>query len=204
MATVSTRIVTIPNLLSLFRLLLIPVFLVLLLNAQYLWALLVLVASSLTDFVDGYVARHFNQVTRVGQLLDPAADRLFIFSTLIGLAWTGFIPWWLAGVIFGREFLLLIVGVILANFGYGPLPVHHLGKMGTFALLTAMPLLVLGAAFPQIDAVANPVGWAAALWGVFMYWWAGILYALEAGRLIRIPRDAPAAASDSLDALRED
>jgi cardiolipin synthase len=199
-ATVSTRIVTIPNLLSLFRLLLIPVFLILLLNAQYLWALLVLVASSLTDFVDGYVARHFNQVTRVGQLLDPAADRLFIFSTLIGLAWTGFIPWWLAGVIFGRELLLLIVGVILANFGYGPLPVHHLGKMGTFALLTAMPLLVLGAAFPQIDAVANPVGWAAALWGVFLYWWAGILYALEAGRLIRIPRDAPAAASDSLDA----
>jgi cardiolipin synthase len=203
-ATVSTRIVTIPNLLSLFRLLLIPVFLVLLLNAQYLWALLVLVASSLTDFVDGYVARHFNQVTRVGQLLDPAADRLFIFSTLIGLAWTGFIPWWLAGVIFGRELLLLIVGVILANAGYGPLPVHHLGKMGTFALLTAMPLLVLGAAFPQIDVVANPVGWAAALWGVFLYWWAGILYALEAGRLIRIPRDAPAAASDSLDALRED
>jgi cardiolipin synthase len=203
-ATVSTRIVTIPNLLSLFRLLLIPVFLVLLLNAQYVWALVVLVASSLTDFVDGYVARHFNQITRVGQLLDPAADRLFIFSTLIGLAWTGFIPWWLAGVIFGREFLLLIVGVILANYGYGPLPVHHLGKMGTFALLTAMPLLVLGAAFPQIDVVANPVGWAAALWGVFLYWWAGILYALEAGRLIRIPRDAPAAASDSLDALRED
>ena len=199
MATVSTRIVTIPNLLSLFRLLLIPVFLVLLLNAQYLWALLVLVASSLTDFVDGYVARHFNQVTRVGQLLDPAADRLFIFSTLIGLAWTGFIPWWLAGVIFAREFLLLVIGVILANFGYGPLPVHHLGKMGTFALLTAMPLLVLGAAFPQIDVVANPLGWAAALWGVFLYWWAGVLYALEAGRLIRIPRDAPATASDSLD-----
>jgi cardiolipin synthase (CMP-forming) len=198
-ATVSTRIVTIPNLLSLFRLLLIPVFLFLLVNEQYIWALVVLVGSSLTDFVDGYVARQFNQVSRVGQLLDPAADRLFIFSTLIGLAWTGFIPWWLAGVIFAREFLLLIVGVILANFGYGPLPVHHLGKMGTFALLTAMPLLILGAAFPQIDVVANPLGWAAALWGVFLYWWAGILYALEAGRLIRIPRDAPATASDSLD-----
>jgi cardiolipin synthase len=198
-ATVSTRIVTIPNLLSLFRLLLIPVFLILLVTGQYIWALVVLVVSSLTDFVDGYVARHFNQVSRVGQLLDPAADRLFIFSTLIGLAWTGFIPWWLAGVIFAREFLLLVIGVILANFGYGPLPVHHLGKMGTFALLTAMPLLVLGAAFPQIDVVANPLGWAAALWGVFLYWWAGVLYALEAGRLIRIPRDAPATASDSLD-----
>ena len=139
----SDRVWTIPNLLSLFRLLLIPVFLVLLVSGQYIWALVVLVASSLTDFVDGYVARHFNQISRVGQLLDPAADRLFIFSTLIGLAWTGFIPWWLAGVIFGREALLLIVGVILANHGYGPLPVHHLGKMGTFALLTAMPLLVL-------------------------------------------------------------
>jgi cardiolipin synthase len=139
--TVSTRVWTIPNLLSLFRLLLIPVFLVLLVNRLYLWALLVLVISSLTDFVDGYVARHFNQVSRVGQLLDPAADRLFIFSTLIGLAWTGFIPWWLAGVIFARELLLLIVGVMLANHGYGPLPVHHLGKMGTFALLTAMPRL---------------------------------------------------------------
>jgi cardiolipin synthase len=198
-AQVSTRIFTIPNLLSLFRLLLIPVFLVLLVNGQYIWALVVLVASSLTDFVDGYVARHFNQISRVGQLLDPAADRLFIFSTLIGLAWTGFIPWWLAGVIFGREALLLIVGVILANHGYGPLPVHHLGKMGTFALLTAMPLLVLGAAFPDIGGVTDPIAWAAALWGVFLYWWAGVLYALEAGRLIRIPRDAHSTASDSLD-----
>lgn len=199
MATVSTRIFTIPNLLSLFRLLLIPVFLVLLVNGQYVWALVVLVGSSLTDFVDGFVARHFNQISRVGQLLDPAADRLFIFSTLIGLAWTGFIPWWLAGVIFGREALLLIVGVILANHGYGPLPVHHLGKMGTFALLTAMPLLVLGAAFPDIGGVTDPIAWAAALWGVFLYWWAGLLYALEAGRLIRIPRDAHSTASDSLD-----
>ena len=204
MPKVSDRIVTIPNLLSFFRLLLIPVFLVLLVNGQYIWALVVLVGSSLTDFVDGFIARHFDQVTRVGQLLDPAADRLFIFSTLIGLAWTEFIPWWLAGVILARDLLLLILGVILANFGYGPLPVHHLGKMGTFALLTAMPLLVLGAAFPSIGEVTDPIGWAAALWGVFLYWWAGILYALEAGRLIRIPRDASAASSDSLDTLRED
>lgn len=200
MTTVSTRVWTIPNLLSFFRLLLIPVFLVLLVSGHYVWALVVLVGSSLTDFVDGFVARHFNQVSRVGQLLDPAADRLFIFSTLIGLAWTGFIPWWLAGVILGRDLLLLILGVVLANFGYGPLPVHHLGKMGTFALLTAMPLLVLGAAFPAIAVVTDPLGWAAALWGVFLYWWAGILYALEAGRLIRIPRDAATTASDNLDA----
>jgi cardiolipin synthase len=197
--TVSSRIVTVPNALSLFRLLLIPVFLVFLLTHEYLMALITLVVSSVTDFVDGFVARKFNQVSRVGQLLDPAADRLFIFSTLIGLAWGGFVPWWLAGVIIARDVLLLILGIVLANHGYGPLPVHHLGKMGTFALLFAMPVLVLAATFPSIDQIANPVGWAAALWGVFLYWWAGVIYALEAGRVIRIPRDATVAASDTVD-----
>jgi cardiolipin synthase len=197
--TVSSRIVTVPNVLSSFRLLLIPVFLVLLLTHEYLMALITLVVSSATDFVDGFVARKFNQVSRVGQLLDPAADRLFIFSTLIGLAWGGFVPWWLAGVIIARDLLLLILGVVLANNGYGPLPVHHLGKMGTFGLLVAMPLLVLAATFPVIDQFANPLGWAAALWVVFLYWWAGIVYVLEAGRLIRIPRNTPVAASDTVD-----
>ena len=153
MTTVSTRIVTIPNLLSLFRLLLIPVFLVLLVNQVSTSGRSSCSSSRASPTSStAIVARHFNQVSRVGQLLDPAADRLFIFSTLIGLAWTGFIPWWLAGVIFARDVLLLVLGVVLANYGYGPLPVHHLGKMGTFALLSAMPLLVLGAAFPQIDA----------------------------------------------------
>ena len=199
MTTVSSRIATVPNALSFFRLLLIPVFLVLLLTHEYLTALITLVVSSATDFVDGFVARKFNQVSRVGQLLDPAADRLFIFSTLIGLAWGGFVPWWLAGVIIARDVLLLVIGVMLANHGYGPLPVHHLGKMGTFALLFAMPVLVLAATFPSIDQIANPVGWAAALWGVFLYWWAGVIYALEAGRIIRIPRDATVAASDTVD-----
>jgi cardiolipin synthase len=197
--TVSSRIATIPNALSFFRLLLIPVFLVLLLTHEYLTALITLVISSVTDFVDGFVARKFNQVSRIGQLLDPAADRLFIFSTLIGLAWGGFVPWWLAGVIIARDALLIVVGVVLANQGFGPLPVHHIGKMGTFALLFAMPVLVLGAAFPAIDQLANPLGWAAALWGVFLYWWAGVIYALQAGRMIRDLRDAPVAASDTVD-----
>lgn len=203
MTTVSTRIVTIPNLLSFLRLILIPVFLVLLVVGQYGYALLVLVFSSATDFVDGFVARKFNQVTRLGQLLDPAADRLFIFSTLIGLAITQIIPWWLAGVIFARELLLVILGVMLANHDFGPMPSHHLGKMGTFALLAAMPIFVVAAAFPAVDEIALAVAWAGALWGVFLYWWAGIYYALEAGRLIRLPRDAPGTASASLDSLKE-
>ena len=198
-STVSSRIVTVPNVLSLFRLILIPVFLWLLILGEYGWALVVLVVSGLTDFVDGYVARQFNQISRLGQVLDPAADRLFIFSTLIGLAWQQIIPWWLVAVIIGRDFVLLILGVVLANYRYGPLPVHHLGKMGTFALLAAMPLLVLGAAVPDVAPVSDPIAWAGAFWGAFLYWWAGIVYVRQAAGLISRPVDATAEHSDTLD-----
>lgn len=198
MATVSTRIVTIPNVLSVVRLVFIPLFLWLLGTAQYGWALVVIVVSSLTDFVDGYIARRFNQVSRIGQLLDPAVDRLFIFSTLIGLAWYDFLPWWLVIVIVLRDVALGVLGVVLANHGYGPLPVHHLGKVATFSLLFALPTLVLGAAFPVLAPFSDPFGWALALWGAFLYWWAGAIYLHETIRLVRIARVAPGAASDTL------
>jgi cardiolipin synthase len=196
---VSSRIVTIPNILSLLRLLLIPVFLVLLVFGHFGWALLLIAVSAITDFVDGYVARHFNQVSRLGQLLDPAVDRLFILSTLLGLAFVDVLPWWLVAVIIARDALLLILGVVLANHRFGPLPVHHLGKMGTFAILFAMPVLLAAAAFPDVAAVALPLGWASAIWGVFLYWWAGVAYILQAARMIREVRVAPASASDTVD-----
>jgi len=196
---VSTRIVTIPNILSLIRLLLIPVFFVLLLTGHLAWALLLIAVSAVTDFVDGYVARHFNQITRLGQLLDPAADRLFILTTLIGLGLVGVLPWWFIAVIVARDVLLLVLGVVLANHRFGPLPVHHLGKMGTFAILFTMPVLLLAAAFPQTAWLALPVGWAAGIWGVFLYWWAGVAYALQAARMIREVSGSPASASDTVD-----
>jgi cardiolipin synthase len=196
---VSTRIVTIPNILSLFRLLLIPVFFVLLLTGHLGWALVLIAVSAITDFVDGYVARHFNQVTRLGQLLDPAADRLFILTTLLGLGLVGVLPWWFIAVIVARDILLLVLGVVLANHRFGPLPVHHLGKMGTFAILFTMPVLLLAAAFPTTAWIALPVGWAAGIWGVFLYWWAGVAYALQAARMIRDVRGAPASPSDTVD-----
>jgi cardiolipin synthase len=195
---VSTRIVTIPNILSLIRLLLIPVFFVLLLTGHLGWALLLIAVSAVTDFVDGYVARHFNQVTRLGQLLDPAADRLFILSTLLGLGLVGVLPWWFIAVIVARDALLIVLGIVLANHRFGPLPVHHLGKMGTFAILFTMPVLLLAAAFPDTAWIALPVGWAAGIWGVFLYWWAGVAYALQAARMIRDLRGAPASASDTV------
>ena len=124
-AEVSSRVLTVPNILSFFRLLMVPVFLYLILTGYDLLALVVLVVSTATDFFDGLIARRFGQISRLGQLLDPAADRLFIFVTLVGLAVRGILPWWLVAAIIGRDALLLLLGVVLANVGYGPLPVHH-------------------------------------------------------------------------------
>ena len=182
-----------PNVLSVLRLALVPVFLALLVQGQDAWALLVLVVSSATDFLDGFLARRLGQVTRLGQLLDPAADRLYIFAALIGLASRGLVPWWIVLVVVGRDVFLLALGLILANFGFGPLPVHQLGKVATFCLFYALPILMIGQAFPAAAWITAPVGWAFALWGAFLYWWAGIIYAIETVRVIRIPRVTPPA-----------
>jgi cardiolipin synthase (CMP-forming) len=195
---VSSRILTIPNLLSFVRLALVPVFLVFIIIGADLAALIVLVVSSITDYFDGIIARKFKQISRLGQLLDPAADRLFIFAALVGLCVRDIIPLWLVVVIVGRDFMLAVLGIILANHGYGPLPVHHLGKVATFGLLFALPILMLGLAFPVINWITNPVGWAFALWGAFLYWWAGVVYLRETARVIRIPLGASATASDTL------
>lgn len=190
---------TLPNLLSILRLLLVPVFLVLLVLGEDAWALLVLAVASITDFLDGLLARRLGLITRLGQLLDPAADRLYIFAALIGLAWRDLVPWWIVLVVVGRDVFMLALGVILANFGFGPLPVHQLGKLATFSLFWALPIIMLGEAFPMLAWWSQPVGWAFGIWGAFLYWWAGIIYAIETARVIRIPRVSPPAQSDTLE-----
>ncbi len=196
---VSSRVLTIPNVLSLFRLALVPVFLVLIIQGSDLLALLTLIVCSVTDYLDGVLARRLGQVTRLGQLLDPAADRLFIFATVIGLALREIVPWWLVVIIVGRDIALLVLGVILANFGHGPLPVHHLGKIATFCLFSALPLLMPGQAFPAIAWVATPLGWAFALWGAFLYWWAGVIYLVQSVGVIRKSRAEVRLESDTLE-----
>lgn len=194
----SSRVLTVPNLLSFLRLALVPVFLALIIQGNDALALLILVISSVTDFLDGLIARTFKQVSRLGQLLDPAADRLFIFAALIGLAIREVIPWWLLVIIVSRDLMLLGIGIVLANFGYGPLPVHHLGKVATLCLFYALPILMLGQAFPDVAWIADPVGWAFALWGAFLYWWAGAVYLIEASRVVRLSRVERAPKSDTL------
>jgi cardiolipin synthase (CMP-forming) len=195
----SSQVVTLPNLLSFVRLALVPVFLILLLGEQDVAALLVLVFSSVTDFLDGWLARKLGQVTRLGQLLDPAADRLYIIATVLGLAIREVVPWWLVAVIIGRDVLLVVLGVVLANHGYGPLPVHHLGKVATFCLFYALPLIVLGQAFPVLQPFAEPLAWAFALWGAFLYWWAGIVYALQTARVVAEKAGESRPVSDNVD-----
>src|SRR6188768_2490980 len=168
---VSDRVLTVPNALSAARLLGVPVFLWAILTEHYGLALALLFLAGLTDYLDGMIARKYNLVSRVGQLLDPVADRLYIVSTLLGLAWREIIPWWLVAVLFARE---LFMGVV----------VHFAGKAATFNLLYAFPLLLLGDGTGTLATIAEPVGWAFAWWGAALYWVAGILYAVQLRQLI--------------------
>ena len=153
------------------------------------WAILVLAVSGASDWLDGVLARRLGQVSRLGQLLDPAADRLFILVTLVALAWRDVVPWWLLAVLVLRDVVLAVMLLVLGRAGYAPLPVHLAGKAGTFALLYAFPLLLLAEWDSWVGVVAGVVGWAFALWGVGLYWFSGGLYLAQAARLLRAPAE---------------
>jgi cardiolipin synthase len=182
------EVVNIPNLLSFLRIALVPVFLWLLLNEMFLWAIFVLMVAGITDFLDGFLARKLNQMTKLGKVLDPVADRLYIFATLLALSVTGNIPWWLAALVIARDVLMLISLPALASLGYATLPVHFLGKASTFALLYSFPLLLMGKIFVEAQFILLPLAWAFALWGVALYWWSGFVYLWHLILLIREER----------------
>ena len=175
--------VTIPNLLSMLRLALTPVFLVLILADQGLWALAVLAVAGASDWLDGKITRKFNQETRLGQLLDPAADRLYIFAALIGLTATDHIPLWFAVAVIARDVLLLPSYLVLARRGWAPPPVTFLGKSATFALLYALPLHLLAELLPGADIFISPLAWAFGIWGLGLYWFAGLIYFRQVANL---------------------
>jgi len=186
------RILTIPNVLSFLRLLGVPLFLWLVLVPEADgWAFVLLVVSGVTDWLDGAIARATGQISRLGQLLDPLADRLYIAATLVGLAIRGIIPWWLVVVLLSRDLVLAVVLALLKRRGITGLPVHFLGKAATFCLLWGFPMLLLGAGATgttfTLAEVARDVGWAFAIWGTALYWWAGILYLEQARRILRTP-----------------
>jgi cardiolipin synthase len=168
---------TIPNAVSVLRVLGIPLFFYLLLAREdYFWSLCVLVIAGATDWIDGYLARKLNQVSRMGVLLDPLVDRLYIAATLIGLALANLIPWWLVFVIALRDILMLFLIPSLRKLGISALPVTYVGKAATFALLWGFPLILLGGLDSTTALVMAAAGWAFALWGTYLYWWAGMRY----------------------------
>lgn len=181
---VSNRVLTLPNVLSALRLLGVPVLLWAILTERDGLAVVLLAASGFTDYLDGKIARSYGLVSRVGQLLDPIADRLYIVSTLLGLAWRDIIPWWLVGVLFAREAFMAVVVLIAKRHGWVGLPVHFAGKAATFNLLIAFPLLLLGGGDGTWSMIAEPVGWAFTWWGTGLYWVAGILYAAQLRQLV--------------------
>jgi cardiolipin synthase len=182
------RVLTIPNAISVARLLGVPVFLWLVLGPRTptadAWAVGILIASAASDWLDGKIARALHQESRLGQVLDPAADRLYIAATIVALAVRGIIPWWLVGLLAARELAVGIALAVLRRRGWRPLQVSLVGKAATLCLLYAFPLLFIGAHAGPVATFARIVGWAFAVWGTALYWWSGGLYLIQARRLL--------------------
>jgi len=179
------RVLTVPNILSALRLLGVPLFLWLILVPEAdVLAIAVLALAGFTDWLDGFLARRWHQISRVGQLLDPVADRLYILATLVGLLLRGIVPWWFVVLLVSRDVIMSVVLVVLKRRGVTGLPVHFLGKAATFCLLYAFPLLLLGDGTGWLAQTANVFGWAFAVWGTALYWWAAVLYLGQARRIM--------------------
>jgi len=183
------RVWTLPNALSLLRLLGVPVFLWLLLGPEADgWAVAILMVSGFTDWLDGKLARWLDQGSRLGALLDPAADRLYIVSTLIALALREIVPVWLVALLVGREFVLAVALLVLRRYGYPPLQVHYLGKAATLLLLYAFPGLLLADGTGWLATAIEPFAWAFTVWGTALYVLAGVLYLVQVAGIVRADR----------------
>ncbi|MFT8355888.1 CDP-alcohol phosphatidyltransferase family protein [Bifidobacterium aquikefiri] len=180
---------TIPNAISLMRIACIPFITVLVSHRHLVLSLLLILVSALSDGVDGYIARRFNQVSKAGQMLDPIADRMLIFFTILALGVSHILPWWLLIVVGLRDLLMAGLILILAQYDYGPLPVHFAGKTGTALLMVGIPALIVADAWSgSMFRVLHLISLAVVLWGVFFYWFAGILYIRQGMSLMREER----------------
>lgn len=185
------RVLTVPNALSVLRLLLVPVFLYLLLVSEAIgWAVAVLMFSGASDWADGKIARLYdNQSSRLGELLDPAVDRIYMVVVPIALAMAHVIPWWFVAVLLGRDVVLAGTLPLLRSRGLSALPVTYLGKAATFALMSGLPLVLLGQFDAQWSRVVLAIGWGFLIWGLALYLWSGVLYLIQVSMVMRtMPR----------------
>lgn len=185
------RVWTIPNVLSVIRLVLVPVFVYLLLVPHaYGPAVAILMFSGASDWADGKIARLMaNQSSRLGELLDPLVDRIYMITVPVSLALARIVPWWLVAVLLGRDLLLAATLPVLRHRGLAALPVTYIGKAATFALMSGFPLVLLGQWDAVWSRVIGAVGWGFVIWGTGMYLWSAVLYLLQARLVVReLPR----------------
>ena len=183
------NVFTVPNLVTVLRLLGVPLFLWLVLGARADgWAVVVLAVGGTTDWVDGFLARRLGQESRLGILLDPLADRLYIVATVVALTIRGVLPLWFTLALLAREVFLAACLLVLRRYGYGPPPVHYVGKSATFLLLIALPMLLLAAGSPGAAGWAYPTGWGLAWWGLVLYWVAALFYVVQVRGVVRESR----------------
>ena len=181
------RIWTVPNALSVIRLVLVPVFLSLLLATDATgWAVAILMFSGASDWADGKIARLYaTQSSRLGELLDPAVDRIYMVIVPISMALAHVIPWWVVGLLLGRDVVLAGTLPLLRSRGLSALPVTYLGKAATFALMSGLPLVLLGQFDAQWSRVILAIGWGFLVWGMALYVWSGVLYLIQVVMVLR-------------------
>lgn len=182
-----SRVLTIPNVLSVIRLLLVPVFVYLILVPRaFAPAVAILMFSGVSDWADGKIARLVpNQSSRLGELLDPLVDRIYMITVPVGLALAGVIPWAVVAILLGRDLLLAATLPIVRGRGVAALPVTYIGKAATFALMSGFPLILLGQWDALWSKVIGATGWAFVIWGIGMYLWSGVLYLIQVRLLVR-------------------
>ncbi len=180
------RVLTVPNALSAVRLVLIPVFVYALLFAHANgWAVGILMFSGASDWADGKIARTLNQSSRLGVLLDPAVDRLYMVAVPVVMALDGIVPWWLVIVLLTRDGLLATTLPLLRTRGLSALPVTYIGKAATFALMSGFPLVLLGTWDALWSRVVGACGWAFLIWGMYAYLWSFVQYAVQMTLVLR-------------------
>ena len=180
------RVFTVPNLLSGIRLALIPVFVYLLLVPHAdAWAAAILIFSGASDWADGKIARLMNQSSKLGEYLDPAVDRLYMVTVPIAFGVRGIVPWWIIAILLARDLLLAAELPMLRTRGFTALPVIYVCKAATFALMSAFPLILLGQGDAQWSRVVLACGWAFLIWGLYMYLWSFVVYAVQVVLVLR-------------------
>lgn len=177
---VTSRVLTVPNLLSFARLAILPVIYLDLVSGAHLRAFVLLAVFASSDWFDGYIARRFDQVSKLGKLLDPLSDRVLFVVVGLGFAVGNLLPWWAVLLLLGRDALVVVSGgIVLLRGGVRP-EVTRLGKAATFGLLFALPAFllasVLGAGPPEPQPVVHGVAWGAYWPSVAMYWLSGLIY----------------------------